>query len=190
MFRSMLACSFVLSLVVVRPAVAGPPWISVELPANPLNPSTRGAFLLVHSYHHGTIVDYPVTGRAIGIVDGKRRELPLTLLRTDLDGVVALRKSWPDQGRWILTLNVGGKEGPTALVAVDDGRVTGVDVPTHGGSRPWGRQVTDRDIDALLRQVATANEPSDGDIPSWAALVLLPVAVGAGALARRRTGAA
>ena len=34
-------------------AVAGPPWVSIELPANPWDETTRGAFLLVHAFHHG-----------------------------------------------------------------------------------------------------------------------------------------
>ena len=36
------------------PALAkGPPWISIELPANPYDQTMRGAFLLVHAFHHG-----------------------------------------------------------------------------------------------------------------------------------------
>ena len=51
------------------PLHAGPPWISIELPANPLNATTRGMFLLVRSYHHGDAMQMPVTGTATGLVN-------------------------------------------------------------------------------------------------------------------------
>ena len=33
-------------------ALAGPPWISIEYPANALDKETRGALALVRIYHH------------------------------------------------------------------------------------------------------------------------------------------
>ena len=44
--------------------VKGPAWISIETPVNPYDASTRGAFLLVHAFHHGDAMASPVTGRA------------------------------------------------------------------------------------------------------------------------------
>ena len=41
-------------------AAFGPPWISIEYPANPYDSGSRGAFLLVHAFHHGTPVSFPV----------------------------------------------------------------------------------------------------------------------------------
>ncbi|HEX6644350.1 MAG TPA: hypothetical protein VF037_06725 [Gemmatimonadales bacterium] len=135
---------------------AGPPWVSIELPANPLNPTTRGMFLLVRSYHHGDAMQYPVTGTATGVVGGKRQVLTLSFDRTSIPGVMALRKSWPSGGAWVLAINVGGREGPTALVGIgNDGRVRSIDVPTRSeGGHTWGREVTGKDIDDALREVA------------------------------------
>ena len=39
-------------------ALIGPPWISIEYPANPLDPSTRGGYLLVHTFHHQQAVGH------------------------------------------------------------------------------------------------------------------------------------
>ena len=84
----------------------GPPWISIEYPPSPYDRVTRDAFLLVHAYHHSTPTDFPVSGKAEGVVDGKRRTVELQFQRTSRAGVFALRKQWPDGGRWVLSLGV------------------------------------------------------------------------------------
>src|SRR5437588_626712 len=70
-----LGLAAVVSALVATPALAGPPWISIELPANPYDQATRGAFLLVHAFHHGEPIGYLVTGTAEGIVGGERRSI-------------------------------------------------------------------------------------------------------------------
>ena len=65
-----LAAAALFSAAIASPALAGPPWISIELPANPLNATTRGMYLLVRSYHHADATAMPVTGTATGMVDG------------------------------------------------------------------------------------------------------------------------
>ena len=51
--RRPLLVAAALTLLATTPAFAGPPWISIEIPANPYNSTTRGAFCLVRVYHHG-----------------------------------------------------------------------------------------------------------------------------------------
>src|SRR5256885_11645132 len=67
-----LALAAVACALVAAPAPAfglkGPPWISIELPANPYDKSTRDAFLLVHAFHHGTAMGFIVTGTAEGML--------------------------------------------------------------------------------------------------------------------------
>ena len=59
------------SAIAARPAAMfGPPWISIEYPPSPYDQTTRDAYLLVHSFHHGTPTNFPVTGTAEGIVRG------------------------------------------------------------------------------------------------------------------------
>ncbi len=174
--------------ILAAPLHAGPPWISIELPANPLNPTTRGMFLLVRSYHHGDTMQMPVTGSATGLVEGKRQTLRLTFERTNMPGVYALRKTWPSDGAWVLAMNVGGKEGPTALVGIGaDGRVHSVDVPTRSeGRNTWGREVTEKDIEEALKQVARAGAAGPDEREKFAGIALvLPLALGIAALRRR-----
>ena len=138
------------------PLVAGPPWISIEMPANPFDQASRGAFLLVHAFHHGTPMNFPVTGRAEGIVGGQRRTVPLQLERTSRQGVYALRNQWGSAGVWTLVLTVtqGPGDGATALVDIaGDGQVTAVRVPTarHREGMDVPRPVTTAEVEAGLR---------------------------------------
>ena len=153
-----LAAAF--TVLAATPALAGPPWISIELPANPYDAATRGAFLVVHAFHHGTPVSFPVEGTAEGLVNGERRSIKLEFTRTGQDGAYALRKQWSSEGTWTLVIRVvqgeqgGGESGAaTALVEVgSDGDVASVKVPTHRqGEWTIPSSVSMSDVDAGLR---------------------------------------
>jgi hypothetical protein len=179
-----------LSAAVTSPAHAGPPWVSIELPANPLNSTTRGMYLLVRSYHHADAIVMPVTGTATGMVDGARRQIRLTFERTNMPGVYGLRQSWP-AGTWVLAITVAGEEGPTALVSIAaDGQVHGVNVPTQTrNGTTFGRKVTQKDVDAALSAVAALDQPVTRDLGAASALLLVPVAAGLLVARRRRATA-
>src|SRR6478736_600015 len=127
-----VAAATSLALVAATPAF-GPPWISIETPPNPFDPSSRGAFLMVHTFHHGDVVASGVTGTAEGIVSGGRRSIPLAFDTTSRRGTYALRKQWPTDGTWMLVINTGGQaQGVTALVELSaQGDVASVRVPTR-----------------------------------------------------------
>ena len=133
----------------------GPPWISIEYPPSPYDRVTRDAFLLVHAYHHSTPADFPVSGKAEGMVDGKRRTIELEFQRTSRAGVFALARQWPEGGRWVLSLGVHqGDFVAGALVKIGpDGRVAGVDVPTRraGADDNIPRAISAAEIEAALR---------------------------------------
>lgn len=135
------------------PAV-GPPWISVEYPVNPYDAATRGAFLVVHAFHHGMPMASPVSGTAEGLVNGQRRSIDLEFQAASRTGEYALRKQWPDQGTWTLVLKVGqGEGGVSALVDLSaDGQVARVNVPTRE-ERGWivPARVVMADVEAGLR---------------------------------------
>jgi hypothetical protein len=152
-----LLLSLVLLAALPAAAFAGPPWISIELPANPWEPTTRGAFLVVHAYHHGTPMGAPISGTAEGIVNGQRKSIPLSFEKTSRSGVFALRNQWGNTGRWVLVITVSQgdhAEGDVAqaVVEVAEGVVGRVSVPTsaeHEGRLP--RRVTRAEIESVLR---------------------------------------
>jgi hypothetical protein len=162
-FRRTLPLALALSLgataVPAAVALAGPAWISVELPANPFDRASHGAFLLVHAFHHGTELGLPVSGRAEGIVNGQRRTVRLRFEATSRPGVYAVQNQWGTEGTWTLVLTVGQgpNDGATALVELSaDGRVA-VSVPTQArGEWTVPRAVSDAEIETALRARAAA----------------------------------
>jgi|SRR5688572_19914950 hypothetical protein len=135
----------------------GPPWISIETPPNPYDAASRGAFLLVHAFHHGTPVNFPVSGTAEGIVKGERKTVSLEFKTTSRPGVYALHKQWADEGTWTLVVGVTQGEGEmnTVKAVVElgaNGKVASVDVPTvmRGRDRVPGI-VSMKDVDSALR---------------------------------------
>lgn len=147
-----------LTLASVATAAAGPPWISVEYPANGIDETTRGALCLVHTYHHAAQGQFPVEGTAEGIVDGKRMSLPLSLETTSRAGVYAVRGALPVEGTWVLVLTMtdGVSEArASALVAMGPGNdeVSLVKVPRANRGN-WPRPATDADVEAMLQTAA------------------------------------
>jgi hypothetical protein len=142
--------------VVATPGIAnaGPPWISIELPANPYDRETRGAYLVVHAFHHGTPVGFPVTGRAEGIVKGERKSITLKFERTEKPGVYTLSNQWGEEGEWTLMITVaqGQGDGATALVQISQNQVFSIAVPTEKrGDWTVPKAVTMAEVEATLR---------------------------------------
>ncbi len=145
----MFASIHALALTALLGLSSGPPWISIEYPVNPHDQSMRGAFLLVHTFHHSTPIVYPVEGTAEGIVNGERRTIKLEFTETSRTGVYGLRRQWPTEGVWTLII----KGGATAVVELGaDGAVASVRVPSRqerGWTIPTDVSVTE--IDRALR---------------------------------------
>ena len=163
MRRSLLApcAALLLLLTATTPAFAGAPWISIEIPANGMNPLTRDAFCLVRVYHHGDPAYYPVTVTAEGLVDGVRRTVKLTATETGMPGVYAVRYQPEKNGTWMVVARVGGtSDEPWATVIVPvnrEGQIFNARVPTRrDGESRIPIRVTAADVDQMLRaQVAS-----------------------------------
>jgi len=132
------------------PVLLCPPQISIERPAD----TTAGdlAFLLVttrHGCHPGPLT---LSGTAVGLVDGARRSLSLTLVATATPGVYAVRRQWSTGGVWVLRFVLDESGGHvTALVGINrSGDVTTVRVPGRSGVI---RDYSDEDVEALLRSL-------------------------------------
>jgi hypothetical protein len=147
-----------LLVLAATPALAGPPWLSVEFGPNPYHPATRDAYLVVHATHRGAPSDEPPSGVAEGIVNGQRKSIALRFDAAGTPGAFKLRKQWSDGTRWVLALSVGNGHDDTAsaLVTVgSDGRVAGyqtlVKKSLSGDAGP--RMYEKADIDAALNAI-------------------------------------
>ncbi|HKR10351.1 MAG TPA: hypothetical protein VJS39_14245 [Gemmatimonadaceae bacterium] len=164
--RSKLLRSFALvtalTLTAFSTALAGPPWIAIEYPANPFDAASRDAFLTVRTYHHGQIMAKTVTGTAEGVVDGKRQSMRLDIRPGSQPGMYVVRWQKPATGRWVLVINSGnqGIVDATAVVEISpNGTVAGITVPTrtYGGGWIGPRPVAASEIDGLLQGRALAS---------------------------------
>jgi hypothetical protein len=160
LLRSIALVGF-LTLSVAGTAFAGPPWISIEYPANPYDRTTRDAFLTVRTYHHGDFQSKTVTGRAEGVVNGKRQGMTLDIRPGSQPGMYVVRWQRPAVGRWVLVINSGssGVTEATAVVEISpSGGIANVSVPTRNIADGWvsPRPVLAAEIDALLQGRALA----------------------------------
>ncbi len=158
--KTRLLLPFAALVLVTSPLFAGPPWITVELPPNPFDKASRGAFVLVHALHYANDSGDPVVGRAVGIVDGQRRAVNLSFDRTSRPGVYALKNSWGEKGEWtlVITNQQDGHGGGAAevMVRVSGNRVIGVEAatkPSKFAELPLEpRRFTEAEIEASLRR--------------------------------------
>lgn len=160
--KAALAAVLLTVIMAMAPSRVGPPWISIEYPPSPYDRTTRDAFLLVHAFHHGTPMNFPVAGKAEGIVNDERRSIQLDFTTTSRKGVYALRQQWPVEGNWVLAIDVTQEGGSKAGALVEigtSGEVAKVTVPTNrrdGWAIP--RAITAAEIDSALRtRVALAS---------------------------------
>ncbi|MGH7445754.1 MAG: hypothetical protein ACREKM_12790 [Longimicrobiales bacterium] len=174
-------------------ATAGPPWISVEYPANPHDTSTRGALFLVHTFHHGTSVEGPLSASFEGLVDGERRTIAAEVGRTHRTGVFAVRGKLPVDGSWVAVVRMRDGEGAAAALVTLDARgaVLAIDVPADRNREGWyiPRAVEEQDVARALRtaarvasvsSVSAADARSDTGLRLAGVLGLLVVCVGVG----------
>jgi hypothetical protein len=155
-----LGLAAVLSAAVATPALAKPPWISIEYPINPYDASLRGAFLVVHTFIHRTPYVVRLTGTAEGIVNGERRTIPLEFKETAQTAVYTLTQSWPREGVWTLVMRAGEAPGMVATAFVEigaDGEIASVRLPTRlDRGTPIAVNPSMDDIDKALRARAGA----------------------------------
>jgi len=131
--------------------VKWPPWISIESPVNPYDPSARGAAMLVRAaFREGQAQLSDLSGSAEGIVAGTRRSIALRFDTTGRPNVFALRKQWPTEGTWLLRIAL---KSTTAIVTFDHaGNVASVRVPTEFTATrdEVPRAVGSKEIDSIL----------------------------------------
>jgi hypothetical protein len=153
--RILLAALF----TIASPLVAGPPWLGVELPANRLDPETRGAFLTVRAYHHQTPVHLVMRGTAEGLVNGRRASVPLRYRTTRQTGVYALDRVWESTGVWVLDIRASEGHGDiSAIVGVGpDGEAAFVRVPLGRNGAP--RTISRSETEELLASLASGTRP-------------------------------
>ncbi len=172
MSRATLALLSIVGLVLALPLIGaastkpyGPPWIAVELPANPLDPATRDAALVIRTYRHASPESVPLTGTAEGIVRSERRSIPLEFEATGQPGVFRVDQNWPAEGNWLVAISAGGDAN---MVIELGGNGGGVERTSYYGQRATelsvrsirtsNGKISQRQINRSLKELAVAGE--------------------------------
>jgi hypothetical protein len=134
-----------------------PPWLSIESPPNPYDPSTRNAAFLVHAMtRDGAPKLSDLTATAEGLVDGARQTIGINLAVTEQPGVFAVRKQWASSGAWLVTITLAHT---SAIVSLDaSGHVASVNIPlqVQSNGQRIPRAISAHDIDSTLAALAPA----------------------------------
>lgn len=192
-----LALVAILAATLAVPALveAGPPWITVEHPPNPLDRETRGALLVVHTYHHAGAVPAEVSAVAHPAGEGDASALKLEVGATSRPGVYAVRGDLPEREAWVVVVTMrAGEAAASALVALErGGELTAVRVP-HEVRDGWAipHAATQAEVRAMRETALALAQARRGQLgaigsgagAALAGLLLLPL--GALALRRRR----
>jgi hypothetical protein len=144
--------SLALMLVAGAAFAGGPPSFSFEAP----DAKSPTAVLVVHAYSCHAPTDAAVTARAEGMVDGKRKSVPLKLASTGSMGVYTVSRQWPAEGSWVLVFSIDRGGQTTALVKLGaDGTPTfeakdGTRALNDNCVRTVSGKATSKDVEAAL----------------------------------------
>jgi len=105
------------ALAVAAPLVAGGFYLQLGNPeANP-KAQKMNAVLVIKATGCHDPASATITGKAIGVVSGQRREIPLKVDALGGPGEFALAQQWPKEGRWVIELvGKNGEQFTNALV--------------------------------------------------------------------------
>jgi len=162
-----LAVALTLSLAAATPAVAGPPWLTLEF-----RPANFGGVVLVRTFHHGESQPMPLTGSAEGLVNGQRRTVALTFDRADQPNAYNIPNTWGTGGVWVLNIAVAGDHiGAGAVVGIDrNGEPAFTRFPrTAVGA---SRAATPREVEALLRALDGNAPPPAFGRTGWSEVIV------------------
>ena len=142
----------------------GPPFLSLEVPPNPMRPDTRDAAVLIHVFHHGSPAGYKIQARAEGLVDGERRTIQLDLDETSDAGLYALRQQWPAKGDWVLAIQIAehaeatliAELGPNGGVTKGEYHSMSPPIVSLGSVRVVSGKVRQNQIESTLDAMARA----------------------------------
>ena len=135
-----------LALALATQALAGGFWLTLGQGSASTDPLAKDAVLIVRPEGCNNPAKAVVSGKAIGLVDGKRRHVPLKLVALSTPGTYAVKRDWGQEGSWVLN-----------LVALADGRTTSAVVPIgpngfeRRAAKFFPRLPSDADIDAALK---------------------------------------
>jgi hypothetical protein len=124
---------------------AGGFWLQLGNPTASPEAQKHNAVLVIKAVGCHDPASAQVSATAIGMVEGQRRTIPLTLTRLSETGTYALSQQWPKAGRWVIRLVAkNGEQFTNTLVTAGP---DGVDrLHAKAEMKPFA----ERDVESLL----------------------------------------
>jgi hypothetical protein len=122
--------------------------------ANP-EAQAKNALLVVRGYACAAPEKTTVSAVAEGIVDGKRKSIPLKLIPLSGESTYALTRQWPAEGKWVITFveaNPRFQSQPSAIVKLDGNSVN------WAGITRLPRPPSAQEVDVALNTTALASK--------------------------------
>ena len=149
-----LALAALLTVAVGTTALAGPPWITVEIRPFGAN------LLVVHTFHHATPNPLQLRGTAEGLVNGRHESVPLRFeLLPEASNAYGVAKTWGDSGVWVLniaTAEVAHFAAATAVMIDRNGNAT-VAFPRQFDGQT--RAASNAEVTSMLKALAAGDRP-------------------------------
>ena len=136
----------ILALVFLSATLAGGFWITAHSPGSPLGKQTPDAAVLIEVGGCADPGKAALAGTAEGLIDGRRKSIPLTFTRTSKPGVFAVKKQWNGTGPWVLAITGTYLGHPSSLV---------VEVGTKGDYR--SKAVDPKELSARVEAALKAS---------------------------------
>lgn len=88
-----------------------------------------------------------LTATAVGMVNGHRQSIPLTVTKLSETGMFALSQQWPKEGKWVIDLVArNGEQFTNSLVAAGPNGVDRLRAKVNM------KQFSDSDVEAMLQE--------------------------------------
>ena len=147
-----LALAALLTAAVSTTALAGPPWIAVEI--RPFG----GSVLVVHTFNRGAANPLQLRGSAEGLVNGRHESVPLRFeLLPEASNAYGVAKTWGDTGVWVLSIETVETDhfaAATAVMIDKNGNATVTFPRQYDGQT---RAASNAEVTAMLEALAAGN---------------------------------
>lgn len=142
----MLKKAICLTFLSLAPLLAGGFW--VEAGNASAEAKAKGAVMVVRAVGCGQPANATLRATAEGVVDGKRQTLPVTLEPLSTPGAYAVKRSWPEGGKWVVAV-LGEYEGhfTSNIVPITD---NGID---RKQAKLASRKFTPEEVEASLQKM-------------------------------------
>jgi hypothetical protein len=147
--------AFVIAFGAAISLAAGGFALQIGRPSANQEAQAKNALLVVRGYACVAPEKTTLSAVAEGLVNGRRKSIPLKLIPLSGESTYAVTRQWPAQGKWVITLmeaNPRFQSQPSAIVKIDGNSVD------WAGITRLPRSPSSQEIEVALNTTAIASK--------------------------------